>query len=98
MVAERHQAALGVGWLVSQVANRLMCLSCHGFACAGEFTEENALPRALQLVEQAGGIAAARQLAEREGQLARDALRGLTDSDAKRSLELMVDYVLERIH
>lgn len=65
---------------------------------AGEFTEENALPRALQLVEQAGGIAAARELAEREGQMARDALKGLTESDAKRSLMLMVDYVLERIH
>lgn len=63
-----------------------------------EFTEADALPRALQLVEQAGGIAAARELAEREGQMARDALKGLTESDAKRSLMLMVDYVLERIH
>lgn len=75
---------------------------CRAVSCcavlAGEFTEENALPRALQLVEQAGGIAAARELAEREGQMARDALKGLTESDAKRSLMLMVDYVLERIH
>jgi geranylgeranyl pyrophosphate synthase len=66
--------------------------------CAGEFTEADSLPRALQLVEQAGGIAAARALAEREGQMARDALSGLTDSQAKRSLMMMVDYVLDRIH
>jgi geranylgeranyl pyrophosphate synthase len=66
--------------------------------CAGEFTEDSSLARALVLVEQAGGIAAARELAEQEGQLARDALKGLTDSEAKRCLELMVDYVLERIH
>lgn len=66
--------------------------------CAGEFTEEDSLARALTLVDQAGGIAAARRLAEAEGQLARDALKGLTDSEAKHSLELMVDYVLERIH
>jgi geranylgeranyl pyrophosphate synthase len=71
---------------------------CAVLCCAGEFTEADALPRALQLVEQAGGIAAARELAEREGQMARDALQGLTESDAKRSLMLMVDYVLDRIH
>jgi len=63
-----------------------------------EFTEEGALQQALALVDKAGGIAAARQLAEREGQLARQALNVLDDSPAKRSLELMVDYVLERIH
>jgi all-trans-nonaprenyl-diphosphate synthase len=63
-----------------------------------EFTEEGSLQRALELVSEAGGIQAARELAEREGQLARAALAGLKDCPAKRSLELMVDYVLERIH
>jgi all-trans-nonaprenyl-diphosphate synthase len=64
----------------------------------GEFTEEGSLARALQLVHDAGGIAAARNLAEEQAQLARGALRGLPDSPSKRSLELMVDYVLQRIH
>lgn len=64
----------------------------------GEFTEDDALQQALALVDGAGGIEAARQLAEQEGQLARAALAGLQDCPAKRSLELMVDYVLERIH
>jgi all-trans-nonaprenyl-diphosphate synthase len=63
-----------------------------------EFTEEGSLQRALALVSEAGGIQAARDLAEQEGQLARQALAGLADCPAKRSLELMVDYVLERIH
>jgi all-trans-nonaprenyl-diphosphate synthase len=63
-----------------------------------EFTEEGSLQRALVLVSEAGGIQAAQELAEREGQLARQALSGLADCPAKRSLELMVDYVLERIH
>lgn len=84
-----------------------MCLStstsrpnCYVSCCCpvGEFTEEDALQRALQLVDEAGGIAAARRLAEQEGQMAREALKGLSDSEAKRSLELMVDYVLRRIH
>lgn len=63
-----------------------------------EFTEQDALQRALELVQSAGGIQAARELAEREGNLARQALSCLSDCQAKRSLELMVDYVLERIH
>uniref|UniRef100_A0A383WLT2 Solanesyl diphosphate synthase n=1 Tax=Tetradesmus obliquus TaxID=3088 RepID=A0A383WLT2_TETOB len=63
-----------------------------------EFTEEGSLQRALALVSEAGGLDAAMELAEQEGQLARQALGGLKDCPAKRSLELMVDYVLERIH
>ncbi|KAF8071361.1 SPS3 [Scenedesmus sp. PABB004] len=63
-----------------------------------EFTEDGSLQAALGLVHGAGGIEAARALAEEQGQLARAALRGLADCPAKRSLELMVDYVLERIH
>lgn len=63
-----------------------------------EFTEEGSLQQALQLVHSTGGIQAARDLAEAEADLARQALGVLKDCPAKRSLELMVDYVLERIH
>jgi all-trans-nonaprenyl-diphosphate synthase len=63
-----------------------------------EFTEDDSLQRALALVNSAGGIQAARDLAESEADLARQALSCLRDCPAKRSLELMVDYVLERIH
>lgn len=63
-----------------------------------EFTEEDSLQRALELVDSAGGIQAARDLAESEANLARQALKCLRDCPAKRSLELMVDYVLERIY
>lgn len=47
---------------------------------------------------QAGGLEAARQLAREQGDLARAALERLPVCDATRSLELMVDYVLERIY
>jgi all-trans-nonaprenyl-diphosphate synthase len=63
-----------------------------------EFQEEGSLQRALVLVNEAGGIEKARQLAKDEGELARQALKGLPDGPAKRSLDLMVDYVLERIY
>jgi geranylgeranyl pyrophosphate synthase len=45
-----------------------------------------------------GGLAGARQLAEEEGQAARQALHRLPPGEARRSLESMVDYVLERIY
>eukprot|EP00878_Enallax_costatus_P002271 GHUV01002445.1.p1 GENE.GHUV01002445.1~~GHUV01002445.1.p1 ORF type:complete len:405 (+),score=81.67 GHUV01002445.1:198-1412(+) len=63
-----------------------------------EFTENDALQQALELVNSAGGIQAARDLAEAEADLARRALTCVRDCPAKRSLELMVDYVLDRIH
>jgi all-trans-nonaprenyl-diphosphate synthase len=63
-----------------------------------EFQEEGSLKRALQIVVEVGGIEEAQQLAEQEGKLAKAALAGLPDSPAKQSLDLMVDYVLERIH
>lgn len=55
-------------------------------------------PQALALVNSSGGISAARHLAESEAALARGALAVLPDGPAKTSLNLMVDYVLERIH
>ncbi len=54
--------------------------------------------QALALVNSSGGISAARHLAESEAALARGALAVLPDGPAKTSLNLMVDYVLERIH
>ena len=49
-------------------------------------------------MNSSGGISAARHLAESEAALARGALAVLPDGPAKTSLNLMVDYVLERIH
>jgi all-trans-nonaprenyl-diphosphate synthase len=63
----------------------------------GEFEEAGSLQHAIQLVHSGGGIAAARKLARQEGDLALESLRCLKDCPAKKSLELMVDYVLERL-
>jgi all-trans-nonaprenyl-diphosphate synthase len=63
-----------------------------------EFTEEGALQRALQLVVESGGIEAAQQLARQEADLALAALACLPEGQPKRSLQLMVEYVLERIY
>lgn len=60
--------------------------------------EEGSLQRAIQLVEQGGGIAASRKLAREEADTALRCLDVLADCPAKRSLQLMVDYVLERIY
>eukprot|EP00200_Dunaliella_tertiolecta_P003926 CAMPEP_0202346628 /NCGR_PEP_ID=MMETSP1126-20121109/5334_1 /ASSEMBLY_ACC=CAM_ASM_000457 /TAXON_ID=3047 /ORGANISM="Dunaliella tertiolecta, Strain CCMP1320" /LENGTH=423 /DNA_ID=CAMNT_0048938057 /DNA_START=97 /DNA_END=1368 /DNA_ORIENTATION=- len=62
-----------------------------------EFVEEGSVARALQLVEAGGGIEAARGLARQQGDLALKCLDCLSDSPSKRSLQLMVDYVLDRI-
>lgn len=45
-----------------------------------------------------GGVEAARQLARQEADKALAALSVLPAGRAKRSLELMVDYVLDRIY
>ncbi len=63
-----------------------------------EFVEEGSLQRALQLVEQGGGIEAARRLARREADAALASLEQLADCPAKRALQLMVEYVLHRIY
>jgi len=63
-----------------------------------EFQGQGALEEALALVVSSGGLAGARQLAEEEGQAARQALHRLPPGEARRSLESMVDYVLERIY
>eukprot|EP00879_Flechtneria_rotunda_P017968 GHRR01018832.1.p1 GENE.GHRR01018832.1~~GHRR01018832.1.p1 ORF type:complete len:206 (+),score=67.66 GHRR01018832.1:297-914(+) len=63
-----------------------------------EFTEPCSLQQALGLVRKVGGIEEARQLAQQEARLAREALSGLPDGPARRSLDLMVDYVLDRIY
>lgn len=64
----------------------------------GEFVEEGSLQRALQLVTDMGGLDEARVLARQEADLALKALDCLVDGPSKRSLQLMVQYVLERIY
>ncbi len=64
----------------------------------GEFGEDGDLEKALQLVYAAGGIEKARQLARQEADKALQSLDCLPDSSAKRSLQLMVSYVLERLY
>lgn len=63
-----------------------------------EFTEEGSLQRALDLVAIGGGIEKSRKLARDEADLALQALQCLPDTPAKQSLELMVDYVLDRLY
>eukprot|EP00850_Spirogloea_muscicola_P005902 SM000027S09683 [mRNA] locus=s27:774363:776257:+ [translate_table: standard] len=63
-----------------------------------EFVEAGALQRAINLVHDGGGIESARQLAYQQGQLARRCLAGLPAGEVARSLEGMVDYVLERLY
>lgn len=62
------------------------------------FSEEGTLERAMSMVAMSGGIEAARELAKREGDLARASLARLPTGEAKRSLEGMIDYVLERLY
>lgn len=63
-----------------------------------EFSEPGSLQRAVDLVVSSGGVDAARRLAREEADKALAALAVLPASRAKRSLELMVDYVLDRIY
>ncbi|GBF89927.1 octaprenyl-diphosphate synthase [Raphidocelis subcapitata] len=63
-----------------------------------EFSEPESLQRAIDLVVSSGGVEAARRLAREEADKALAALAVLPPSRAKRSLELMVDYVLDRIY
>jgi all-trans-nonaprenyl-diphosphate synthase len=63
-----------------------------------EFVEEGSLERALELIKLGGGIEAARQLARQEADAALSSLDSLDDCTAKRSLQLMVEYVLQRIY
>lgn len=66
----------------------------------GEFPDgERDLARAMELVNKSGGLDAARALARSEADAARKALYPLPDgSEAKASLELMVEYVLDRLY
>jgi all-trans-nonaprenyl-diphosphate synthase len=63
-----------------------------------EFVEEGSMERALALVGETGGIEEARLLARQQADLALTALELLPEGPARRSLRLMVDYVLERIY
>ncbi|KAG6544571.1 hypothetical protein Mapa_013993 [Marchantia paleacea] len=65
---------------------------------AGEFTDEGSLEAAIALVIRGGGIEKARQLAKEKGNLALKDLDCLPHGPLRRSLEGMVDYVLERIY
>eukprot|EP00271_Cylindrocystis_brebissonii_P004731 TRINITY_DN16561_c0_g1_i1.p1 TRINITY_DN16561_c0_g1~~TRINITY_DN16561_c0_g1_i1.p1 ORF type:complete len:487 (-),score=82.09 TRINITY_DN16561_c0_g1_i1:1744-3204(-) len=62
-----------------------------------EFVDDGALERAVQLVIDGGGIEEARALAKSEGEAARSCLSELPEGEVRRSLEGMVDYVLERL-
>ncbi|GAB4820112.1 hypothetical protein N2152v2_007158 [Parachlorella kessleri] len=64
----------------------------------GRFKEEGTLQQALALIHEGGGIARSRQLAREEGRTALAALSCLPDTPSKRSLERMVDYVLDRLY
>eukprot|EP00887_Chlorella_sp_A99_P007306 scaffold2.g7306.t1 len=64
----------------------------------GRFEEEGSLTQALLLVAAGGGLEQARALARAEGDAAVAALAPLPDSPARRSLELLVEYVLERVY
>lgn len=63
-----------------------------------EFTEEGSLEKAVAEVVRLGGVDAARDLAQKEGELARASLACLPDSPSKESLALMVDWVLQRLY
>ncbi len=63
-----------------------------------EFQEEGSLEEALALVQSCDGLEGARALARAEGDAARAALHRLPHGEARRSLESMVDYVLQRIY
>jgi all-trans-nonaprenyl-diphosphate synthase len=61
-----------------------------------EFVEPGALEEALALVSSSGGMREATLLARKEGDAALAALHRLPPGEARRSLEAMVAYVLER--
>jgi all-trans-nonaprenyl-diphosphate synthase len=63
-----------------------------------EFQEEGSLQEALQLVHSTGGLQAARQLAREHGDAARAALHRLPPCEAKRGLDSMIEYVLQRLN
>jgi all-trans-nonaprenyl-diphosphate synthase len=62
-----------------------------------EFAEPESLQSAIALVSSAGGVERARQLAREQADQALAALDVLPPSRAKRSLQVVVDYVLDRI-
>jgi all-trans-nonaprenyl-diphosphate synthase len=74
------------------VGKKLLSLLNSKFKAAGSFEE------GLRLVEAGGGIERARLLAREEGDKALTALNVLPPSDARDSMAMMVEYVLERLH
>ncbi|PNH05603.1 Solanesyl diphosphate synthase 1 [Tetrabaena socialis] len=65
---------------------------------SSEFVEEGSMERALQLVREAGGIEESQLLARQQADIALASLECLPEGPSRRSLRLMVDYVLERIY
>ncbi|MEW5317843.1 MAG: hypothetical protein WDW38_009107 [Sanguina aurantia] len=63
-----------------------------------EFREEGSLPRALQLVNESGGIEESKLLARQQADMALACLESLSDSPSKRAMVQIVEYVLERIY
>eukprot|EP00798_Chlamydomonas_sp_ICE-L_P023905 gene23905-9472_t len=63
-----------------------------------EFLEEDSLARALHLVNTTGGLETSRALAREEADIALSCLNCIPEGSAKKSLQLMVDYVLDRIY
>jgi all-trans-nonaprenyl-diphosphate synthase len=64
----------------------------------GKFSDGAQLQDGVRLVEQLGGISAARAMARQEGRKAVAALTCLPMCSAKESLIKTVDYVLDRLH
>jgi len=62
-----------------------------------EFQEDGDIEKAIELVQVGGGISGAQRLARQEGQLALEAIKCLPECEAKESLELVVEYILERL-
>lgn len=63
-----------------------------------EFEEEGSFQRALSLIKDSDALDRTRQFARSQGDAALRSLRSLPHCDARRSLEFMVDYVLDRIN
>mmetsp|Transcript_2004 Transcript_2004/g.5908 ORF Transcript_2004/g.5908 Transcript_2004/m.5908 type:complete len:431 (+) Transcript_2004:217-1509(+) len=63
-----------------------------------EFEDDDSLQRALEIVHEVGGIDKSFSLARQEADKALASLRCLPDSPSKRSLELLVSYVLDRLY
>ncbi|MEM9274054.1 MAG: solanesyl diphosphate synthase [Cyanobacteria bacterium P01_F01_bin.143] len=63
-----------------------------------EFSEENDLEQALEIVRNGQGIVRAKELAKEHATQARKHLESITPSDSSRALSELTDYVLSRLY